>query len=76
MKDLEERIKRLALWMFDAKYLVVFTGAGSAQNQGSRISEDRMASGQGRKRASTKTRPFTSVEPMPVIEPLSNSKIG
>ena len=34
MKDLEERIKRLVLWMFEAKYLVVFTGAGISTESG------------------------------------------
>jgi NAD-dependent SIR2 family protein deacetylase len=34
MKDLEERIQQLAQWMFEAKYLVVFTGAGISTESG------------------------------------------
>jgi NAD-dependent SIR2 family protein deacetylase len=34
MKDLEERINKLAQWMFEAKYLVVFTGAGISTDSG------------------------------------------
>jgi len=34
MKDLEERIKQLALWLFESKYLVVFTGAGISTESG------------------------------------------
>jgi NAD-dependent SIR2 family protein deacetylase len=32
--DLENRIKRLARWMFEANYLVVFTGAGISTESG------------------------------------------
>jgi NAD-dependent SIR2 family protein deacetylase len=32
--DLEKRIKTLAQWMFEAKYLVVFTGAGISTESG------------------------------------------
>jgi hypothetical protein len=34
MKDLEERIKQLPHWMFESKYLVVFTGAGISTESG------------------------------------------
>lgn len=34
MKDLEERIKRLVQWMFEDKYLVIFTGAGISTESG------------------------------------------
>src|SRR4030043_2267575 len=34
MKDLEERIEKVAQWMFEAKYLVVFTGAGISTDSG------------------------------------------
>ena len=34
MKDLEGRIKQLAHWMFESKYLVVITGAGISTESG------------------------------------------
>jgi NAD-dependent SIR2 family protein deacetylase len=34
MGNLEERIKKLAQWMYEAKYLVVFTGAGISTESG------------------------------------------
>jgi NAD-dependent SIR2 family protein deacetylase len=34
MHDLEERIKKLAQWMFEAKDMVVFTGAGISTDSG------------------------------------------
>jgi NAD-dependent SIR2 family protein deacetylase len=34
MRDLEERIKQFAHWMFESKYLVVFTGAGISTESG------------------------------------------
>ena len=64
MKDLEERIKRLALWMFEAKYLVVFTGAGISTESG--LPDFRGPDGiwtRQEKGLPPKTRPFTSVEP-------------
>jgi NAD-dependent SIR2 family protein deacetylase len=64
MKDLEERVKRLALWMFEAKYLVVFTGAGISTESG--LPDFRGPDGiwtRQEKGLPTKTRPFTSVEP-------------
>jgi len=36
MTDLEQRIEKLAQWMFEAKYLVVFTGAGVSTESGIR----------------------------------------
>ena len=64
MKDLEERIKKLAQWMFEAKYLVVFTGAGISTESG--LPDFRGPDGiwtRQEKGLPTKTRPFTSVEP-------------
>ena len=34
MRNLEERIQKLAQWMFETKYLVVFTGAGISTESG------------------------------------------
>jgi mono-ADP-ribosyltransferase sirtuin 6 len=34
MKDLEERIRQLAHWMLESKYLVIFTGAGISTESG------------------------------------------
>jgi NAD-dependent SIR2 family protein deacetylase len=64
MKDLEERIKKLAQWMFESKYLVVFTGAGISTESG--LPDFRGPEGIWTRQAKglpTKTRPFTSVEP-------------
>jgi NAD-dependent SIR2 family protein deacetylase len=64
MKDLEERIKRLALWMFESKYLVVFTGAGISTESG--LPDFRGPDGvwtRQEKGLPPKTRAFTSVEP-------------
>ena len=64
MKDLEERIKRLVLWMFEAKYLVVFTGAGISTESG--LPDFRGPDGIWTRQEEglpPKTRPFTSVEP-------------
>jgi NAD-dependent deacetylase len=36
VSDLEQRIEQLALWMLDAKYIVVFTGAGISTESGIR----------------------------------------
>jgi NAD-dependent SIR2 family protein deacetylase len=36
MKDLNDRINTLAQWMFDSRYLVVFTGAGISTESGLR----------------------------------------
>jgi len=64
MKDLEERIKKLAKWMFETKYLVVFTGAGISTESG--LPDFRGPDGiwtRQEKGLPTKTRSFTSVEP-------------
>jgi NAD-dependent SIR2 family protein deacetylase len=64
MKDLEERIKKLAQWMFESKYLVVFTGAGISTESG--LPDFRGPNGiwtRQEKGLPPKTRPFTSVEP-------------
>ncbi len=64
MKNLEERIKQLAQWMFESKYLVVFTGAGISTE--SELSDFRGPDGiwtRQKKGLPPKTRPFTSVEP-------------
>ena len=64
MKDLEERIKKLAQWMFESKYLVVFTGAGISTESG--LLDFRGPDGiwtRQEKGLPTKSRPFTSVEP-------------
>jgi NAD-dependent SIR2 family protein deacetylase len=64
MKNLEERIHRLAQWMFDAKYLVVFTGAGISTESG--LSDFRGPDGiwtRQTKGLPPKPRPFSSVEP-------------
>jgi NAD-dependent SIR2 family protein deacetylase len=64
MKSLEEGIKRLAQWMFEAKYIVVFTGAGISTESG--LPDFRGPDGiwtRQEKGLPSKTRPFTSVEP-------------
>jgi NAD-dependent SIR2 family protein deacetylase len=64
MKDLQERIKKLAQWMFESKYLVVFTGAGISTESG--LPDFRGPEGiwtRQEKGLPPKTRAFTSVEP-------------
>jgi NAD-dependent SIR2 family protein deacetylase len=64
MAKLEERIKKLAQWMFESKYLVVFTGAGISTESG--LPDFRGPNGIWTRQAKglpTKTRTFTSVEP-------------
>ena len=64
MANLEERIKRLAQWMFEAKYILVFTGAGISTESG--LPDFRGPDGiwtRQEKGLPPKTRPFTSVEP-------------
>ncbi len=64
MKDLQERIQTLARWMFESKYLVVFTGAGISTESG--LPDFRGPDGvwtRQEKGLPPKTRPFTSVEP-------------
>src|SRR3990170_5512631 len=64
MKTLNERIQKLAQWMFEAKYLVVFTGAGISTESGlpDFLGPDGLWTRKD-KGLPLKTRPFTSVEP-------------
>ncbi|MGD0918726.1 MAG: Sir2 family NAD-dependent protein deacetylase [Thermodesulfobacteriota bacterium] len=62
--NLEERVRKLAQWMFKAKYLIVFTGAGISTESG--LPDFRGPDGIWTRQAKglpTKSRPFTSVEP-------------
>ena len=62
--DLAKRIKTLAQWMFEAKHLVVFTGAGISTESG--LPDFRGPDGIWTRQAKglpTKARPFDSVEP-------------
>jgi NAD-dependent SIR2 family protein deacetylase len=62
--DLEQRIETLAQWMFEAEYLVVFTGAGISTESG--LPDFRGPDGIWTRQAKglpTKSRPFDSVEP-------------
>jgi NAD-dependent deacetylase len=62
--DLDERIEKLAQWMFTAKYLVVFTGAGISTESGLR--DFRGPDGLWTRRdkgLSTPTQNFTGAEP-------------
>src|SRR5512136_2832263 len=64
MKDLEERIRQLAQWMFESKYLVVFTGAGISTESG--LPDFRGPDGiwtRQEKGLPPKIRPFTSAQP-------------
>jgi NAD-dependent SIR2 family protein deacetylase len=64
MKDLEERVKKLAQWIFESKYLVVFTGAGISTESG--LPDFRGPDGiwtRQEKGLPPITRPFTSAEP-------------
>ena len=64
MRDLEERIEQFAQWMFESKYLVVFTGAGISTESG--LPDFRGPDGIWTRQAkgfSPKPRPFSSVEP-------------
>jgi NAD-dependent SIR2 family protein deacetylase len=64
MENLEERIKKLAQWMFEAKYIVVFTGAGISTESG--LPDFRGPDGIWTRQAKglpPKARPFSSVEP-------------
>ncbi|MGZ3570176.1 MAG: SIR2 family NAD-dependent protein deacylase [Thermodesulfobacteriota bacterium] len=64
MANVEERIKKLAQWMFESKYLVVFTGAGISTESG--LPDFRGPDGvwtRQEKGLPPKTRAFTSVEP-------------
>ncbi len=62
--DLAKRIKTLAQWMFEAKYLVVFSGAGISTESG--LPDFRGPDGIWTRQAKglpPKARPFGSVEP-------------
>mgnify|MGYP001063584210 CR=1 FL=1 len=64
MRNLEGRINQLAQWMFEAKYLVVFTGAGISTESG--LPDFRGPDGIWTRQAKglpAKVRPFSSVEP-------------
>jgi NAD-dependent SIR2 family protein deacetylase len=64
MKDLEERIQRLAQWIFEAENIVFLTGAGISTESG--LPDVRGPEGiwtRQDKRLPTKFRLFTSVEP-------------
>jgi NAD-dependent SIR2 family protein deacetylase len=64
MANVEERIKKLAQWMFESRYLVVFTGAGISTESG--LPDFRGPDGiwtRQEKGLPPKTRAFTSVEP-------------
>jgi mono-ADP-ribosyltransferase sirtuin 6 len=64
MIDLDERIKKLALWLFEAQYIVLLTGAGISTDSG--LPDFRGPDGiwtRQEKGLPTKFRLFTSVEP-------------
>lgn len=64
MRNLEERIKKLAQWMLEAKHLVVFTGAGISTESG--LPDFRGPDGIWTRQdrgLPPKPRPFSSVEP-------------
>jgi NAD-dependent SIR2 family protein deacetylase len=64
MKNLEERIEKLAQWMFEAKYMVIFTGAGISTDSG--LSDFRGPEGvwtRQEKGLPPIPRPSTSIEP-------------
>jgi NAD-dependent SIR2 family protein deacetylase len=79
--DLDKRIKTLAGWMFEAKHLVVFTGAGISTESG--LPDFRGPDGVWTRQAKglpTKARPFDSVEPnaghMAIVELQKLGKLG
>jgi len=62
--DLAQRIETLARWMFEAEYLVVFTGAGISTESG--LADFRGPDGIWTRQAKglpTKSRPFDSADP-------------
>lgn len=64
MKDLKQRIEELARWMFEARSIVVFTGAGISTESG--LPDFRGPNGiwtRQEKGLPPKSRPFSSVEP-------------
>ena len=79
--ELDKRIKNLARWMFEAKHLVVFTGAGISTESG--LPDFRGPDGIWTRQAKglpTKTRPFDSAEPnmghMAIVELQKLGKLG
>ena len=79
--DLSQRINTLACWMFEAKHLVVFTGAGISTESG--LPDFRGPDGIWTRRAkglATKTRDFSSAEPnaghMAIVELQELHKLG
>ena len=81
MRDLEDRIKRLAQWMFEAKHLVVFTGAGISTESG--LPDFRGPDGiwtRQEKGLPPKPRPFSSVKPnsghLAIVELQNLGKLG
>lgn len=62
--DLEDRIETLARWLFDSRYLVVFTGAGISTESG--LPDFRGPDGMWTRQAKglpSKARPFDSAKP-------------
>lgn len=81
LSNLERRIKILAQWMFEAKHLVVFTGAGISTESG--LPDFRGPDGIWTRQAKglpPKTRDFASVEPnmghMAIVELQRLGKLG
>jgi len=81
LSDLDKRIDTLARWMFEAKRLVVFTGAGISTESG--LSDFRGPDGLWTRQAKglpPKPMPFTSVEPnaghMAIVELQELGKLG
>jgi len=81
LPDLERRIETLARWMFEAKHLVVFTGAGISTESG--LPDFRGPDGIWTRQAKglpPKTRDFASVEPnaghMAIVELQKLGKLG
>jgi NAD-dependent SIR2 family protein deacetylase len=64
MRNAEERVEQLAQWMFESKYLVLFTGAGISTESG--LPDFRGPNGMWTRRDKglpPKSRPFSSAEP-------------
>ena len=64
MKDLEERIRKLAQWIFEGENIVFLTGAGISTESGLPSVRDPEGTWTGQdKELPSKFRLFTSVEP-------------
>jgi len=81
LSDLEQRIETLARWMFEAKHLVVFTGAGISTESG--LPDFRGPDGiwtRQERGLPPKTRDFSSAEPnaghMAIVELQGLGKLG